>query len=1290
MIPLSFAQRRLWFLWQYEGPSATYNIPVILRLDGDLDRMALAAALGDVTARHEVLRTVFPMTEDGEPYQQILPPAEQDLAVREVAETEVDQAVTELTGEPFDLATQVPLRSRLLTTGPRSHVLVLVLHHVAGDGWSLRPLARDLATAYAARRQGTEPDWEPLPVQYADYTLWQRDLLGGADDPDSVLAEQVAYWRQALAGSPAELALPGAGPRPAVAGYRGHSAALPVPAEVHRDLTELARSRGATLFMVVHAAVAALLSRLGAGTDLPLGSPVAGRTDPALDDLVGFFVNTLVLRTDTSGDPTFEQVLGRVRERALEALDHQDVPFEHLVEVLAPDRSLARHPLFQVMVAVQNNASPSLPLPGLDISLMPGGPAAARFDVELTVTENFAADGAPAGLGLSVTISDDLFDPATAQTLGARLTRLLTAVAADPAVRIRDIDLLDPAERHQVLSAWNDTTREVPDLTWPELVEAQAARTPWAPAVVSGNHMLTYAGLNRQANRLARLLVCDGAGPEQVVAVAMERSALMVTALLAVMKTGAAYLPVDPAYPAERISFLLDDSRPVLAVTDQRSADAVADLLPVLVADDPDTAAELAAQDASELEDGDRINPLRPGHPAYVIYTSGSTGTPKGVTVTHAGIPGFAQSELDRFAVTSQARVLQFAAAGFDASVLEMVMAFAAGATLVVPPPGPLTGDTLAAVLHDQHVTHALISPSALASLDTTDFPDLATLIVGGEACGPDLVARWAPGRRMVNAYGPTEATVMVSTSAPLQPAKTAPPIGRPVDNTRLYVLDRWLRPVPPGVAGELYATSPGLARGYGNRPGLTAERFTACPFVPGKRMYRTGDLVRWTPGGQLEYLGRADDQVKVRGFRIELGEIESVLAAHPAVAQAVVTVRQDTPGDKRLAGYVVPDTAATEPGDGLAQDVRQFAASRLPAWMVPAAVTVLDAMPLNVNGKVDRTALPAPDYAAGPATRGPATVREEIICAAFAAVLGVDRVGAEDSFFELGGHSLLAVTLAQRLREAGLTVPVRELFRAPTPAALAAVSEQPETAVPERRIPGGATAITPDMLPLAELTQDQVDAITAAVPGGAANVADIYPLAPLQEGIFFHYLMGGSDTEDAYILPSLLAFDTRARLDGFLGALQRVVDRHDIFRTAVAWRGLPEPVQVVWRHADLPVTEITPEPGQDLPAQLRAAAGPRMDLTQAPLLRVHIAPAPQAPGGTEPAGGRWLALVRVHHLIQDHMALDVVLGEVSALVRGHADQLPEPAPFRDFVAQARRAGSARSTNATSRSCWPT
>ena len=1049
-----------------------------------------------------------------------------------------------------------------------------------------------------------------------------------------------------------------------------------MPAEVHRDLTELARSRGATLFMVVHAAVAALLSRLGAGTDLPLGSPVAGRTDPALDDLVGFFVNTLVLRTDTSGDPTFEQVLGRVRERALEALDHQDVPFEHLVEVLAPDRSLARHPLFQVMVAVQNNASPSLPLPGLDISLMPGGPAAARFDVELTVTENFAADGAPAGLGLSVTISDDLFDPATAQTLGARLTRLLTAVAADPAVRIRDIDLLDPAERHQVLSAWNDTTREVPDLTWPELVEAQAARTPWAPAVVSGNHMLTYAGLNRQANRLARLLVCDGAGPEQVVAVAMERSALMVTALLAVMKTGAAYLPVDPAYPAERISFLLDDSRPVLAVTDQRSADAVADLLPVLVADDPDTAAELAAQDASELEDGDRINPLRPGHPAYVIYTSGSTGTPKGVTVTHAGIPGFAQSELDRFAVTSQARVLQFAAAGFDASVLEMVMAFAAGATLVVPPPGPLTGDTLAAVLHDQHVTHALISPSALASLDTTDFPDLATLIVGGEACGPDLVARWAPGRRMVNAYGPTEATVMVSTSAPLQPAKTAPPIGRPVDNTRLYVLDRWLRPVPPGVAGELYATSPGLARGYGNRPGLTAERFTACPFVPGKRMYRTGDLVRWTPGGQLEYLGRADDQVKVRGFRIELGEIESVLAAHPAVAQAVVTVRQDTPGDKRLAGYVVPDTAATEPGDGLAQDVRQFAASRLPAWMVPAAVTVLDAMPLNVNGKVDRTALPAPDYAAGPATRGPATVREEIICAAFAAVLGVDRVGAEDSFFELGGHSLLAVTLAQRLREAGLTVPVRELFRAPTPAALAAVSEQPETAVPERRIPGGATAITPDMLPLAELTQDQVDAITAAVPGGAANVADIYPLAPLQEGIFFHYLMGGSDTEDAYILPSLLAFDTRARLDGFLGALQRVVDRHDIFRTAVAWRGLPEPVQVVWRHADLPVTEITPEPGQDLPAQLRAAAGPRMDLTQAPLLRVHIAPAPQAPGGTEPAGGRWLALVRVHHLIQDHMALDVVLGEVSALVRGHADQLPEPAPFRDFVAQARRAGS--------------
>ena len=877
-----------------------------------------------------------------------------------------------------------------------------------------------------------------------------------------------------------------------------------------------------------------------------------------------------------------------------------------------------------------------------------------------------SVDDTGAGFVFSILAAPPVDADLLGTLLGTATASLTDLLEQAPAAPLHELTVLTGAERARLLTAWNDTACDVPGLTWPALVEAQAARTPQALAVVCGEQALTYAELNAAASRLGRLLVSDGAGPERVVAVAMERSALMVTALLAVMKAGAAYLPVDPAYPAERISFLLGDARPVLAVTDQCSADAVAGLVPVLVADDPGTIDELAAQDASDLDDADRLAPLRTDHPAYVIYTSGSTGTPKGVTVTHAGIPGFAQSELDRFAVTSQARVLQFAAAGFDASVLEMVMAFAAGAALVVPPPGPLAGQALAAVLRGQKITHALISPTALASLDSTDFPDLSTLIVGGEACGPDLVTRWAPGRRMVNAYGPTEATVMVSTSEPLQPAKTAPPIGRPVANTRLYVLDRWLQPVPPGAPGELYAASPGLARGYGNRPSLTAERFTACPYgTLGQRMYRTGDLARWTGDGQLEYLGRADGQVKIRGFRIEPGEIEAVLATHPAVTQAVVTVREDTPGDKRLAAYVVPDQPPAEAGGTLPRDVREFAASRLPAWMVPAAVTVLDAMPLNVNGKVDREALPAPDYTAGPATsRGPATVREEIICAAFAAVLGLDRIGAEDSFFELGGHSLLAVTLAQRLRDRGITVPVRELFRAPTPAALAALADAEEVVVPPRRIPDGAEAITPEMLPLAELTQDQVDAITARVPGGAANVADVYPLAPLQEGIFFHHLVAGADGADAYVIPSVLRFESRDRLDAFLAALQRVVDRHDIFRTSLAWDGLPEPVQVVWRHAELPVTEITPGPRRDLQAQLLAAAGPRMDLTQAPLLAVHTAP--------EPDSDRWLALVRIHHLVVDHTAMDVVLAEVAALLHGRADELPKPLPFRDFAVQAR------------------
>jgi hypothetical protein len=577
MIPLSFAQQRLWFLAQLEGPSATYHLPVALRLVGELDVTALQAALRDVMARHEVLRTVFPAA-DGQPFQRVLEAEEADWelpAVAEVAAPEVAAAVAAVLAEPFDLAADVPVRARLLRVGAAEHVLVVVMHHIAGDGWSMAPLARDIVTAYAARRAGHAPGWAPLPVQYADYALWQRELLGDEDDPGSVLSRQVEYWRGTLAGLPDELVLPADRPRPAAPSHRSHSVPLSVPAALQRDLAGLARAHRATLFMVAQAGLAVLLSRLGAGADIPLGAAVAGRTDEALDELVGFFVNTLVLRVDLSGNPSFDEVLGRVRGCALGALAHQDVPFEHLVEILAPARSMDRHPLVQVMLTVQNLAPPVLELAGLTIGEVPVGAPPARFDLSVTLAEAFGEDRSPAGLRGAITAAADLFDRGSAEAFAARFLRLLEALTADPHAPVSRAEILSAGERRQILSQWNDTAREVPVAMVPELFEAQAARTPDAIALIGGGDALSYGALNARANRLARYLSDRGAGQESVIALVMERSAALAVGLLGVLKAGAAYLPVDPGYPAPRVAYMLADARPALVLATVTSAKAL-------------------------------------------------------------------------------------------------------------------------------------------------------------------------------------------------------------------------------------------------------------------------------------------------------------------------------------------------------------------------------------------------------------------------------------------------------------------------------------------------------------------------------------------------------------------------------------------------------------------------------------------------------------------------------------------------------------------------------------------
>ncbi|MFJ5995541.1 amino acid adenylation domain-containing protein [Streptomyces sp. NPDC092370] len=927
-LPLSYAQRRLWFLHKMEGPSPTYNIPMQLRLTGDLDQAALEQALGDLVTRHESLRTVFPEA-GGVPCQRILPPHEAAprLVTTAVGDDELPEALRRGARCAIDLMTEPPLRAHLFRTGPRDHVLQLVVHHIAGDGWSLAPVATDLARAYAARTAGAAPDWDELPVQYADYTLWQNEILGEQHDPGSLLAQQVSHWSGRLSGLPDELALPTDRPRPEVASYRGDYLTVEWDADLHRALDALARRCGATLFMVLQAGLAALLSRLGAGHDIPIGSPIAGRADQALDDLAGFFVNTLVLRTDTSGEPTFEELVRRVRDTALDAYAHQDVPFEYLVEVLNPPRSLGRHPLFQVMFALQNAPEARFRLPGLEVEVSSGRTGTAKFDLFFSMAEHRDATGAPSGIEGAVEYATDLYDPDTVRGLFRRWTRLLTQVTADPSQRLGQIDVLDATERRTLLHDRNATRAEGEQPLYTELFDRQAERTPHAVAVIADDAELTYGALRERSSRLARVLARHGAGPGRLVAVALPRSADLVVALLAIARTGAAHVPLDPAHPAARIGLILREARPALVVgTKATLADLPDEGGASLALDDPRVRAAVA-------EGPDEAPDVRPGprDAAYVIFTSGSTGRPKGVVVEHGALTNLLLGMRDLVPTGPEDALLAVTTIAFDIAALEIFLPLTGGARVVLAAEETAARPAaLVELIRRTGVTVVQATPSWWQMVAAHDLDALRGLrmLVGGEALPAPLAARLREtGREVLNVYGPTETTIW-STAAALS-GRTDTVIGRPIRNTRVYVLDASLRPVPPGTLGELYLAGDGLARGYLGRPSLTAGRFTADPHGPaGTRMYRTGDLVRWTADGHLEFAGRVDHQVKLRGFRIELGEVESVLAAHPEVAQAAAVVREDRPGDRRLVAYVVPDAGGASPDTG-----RDREHDQLDAW---------------------------------------------------------------------------------------------------------------------------------------------------------------------------------------------------------------------------------------------------------------------------------------------------------------------------------------------------------------------
>ena len=1270
-LPLSYAQQRMWFLSQLDGVSEAYHLPQSLRIDGELDRVALRRALDRLIVRHESLRTTFAKV-DGTPVQCIgdaqssrFALVEHDLRGHASAFEELHVLSAQESQSAFDLQAGPLIRGRLIQIERDVHVLLLTMHHIVSDGWSMGVFVREVNALYESYRVGGDDPLAPPPVQYADYAVWQRSLLSG-----EVLAEQSAYWKEQLLGAPPMLELRTDHVRPLQQNHTGDRVLVELDAQLTAQLKSLSRRHGTTLFMTLLAGWGALLSRLSGQDDVVIGTPVANRRRAELEDLIGFFVNTLAVRLDYSGRPTVSQVLDRVKRRSLQAQEHQDMPFEQVVELVNPPRSLSHSPVFQVTFAWQNNEQSALDLGGLQVTRLGVGYPVAKFDLTLELTES---DGCIRG---SLQYATSLFERETVQRYVAYLSRLFAEMVVADDEDITRIAVMSPAERHQVLVEWNATEAAYPsDRCIHELFEEQVARTPDAVGLVYEDVEVSYGELNARANRLAHYLRSLGVAPGARVVLCVERSVAMVVGVLAVLKAGGAYVPLDPSYPLDRLRYMLADSAPVAALTHDVALGSVQEVLREGVAAVVDIEADAARWSAAVADDLGQ-GEVRPDDLAYVIYTSGSTGEPKGVLVEHRGVANRLHWMQSSFDLRPGEPVLQKAAFSFDASVWEMFWPLVCGGKLVLAhPEGQKDPAYLTRLIRSEQFANIHFVPSMLqVFLEDENVPGCTSLrrvFCGGEQLHASLIRRLRerlPSVDVYNFYGPTEATVTAMTFAcPQGDLPENVPIGRPMANVRTYILDELLEPVPVGVAGELHIGGVQVARGYFNRPELTAERFVASPFVAGDRLYKTGDVARSLSDGTIEYLGRNDFQVKIRGFRIELGEIESRLSEHELVGEVAVVAREDVSGEKRLVAYYVVA------GDAVAIDAEQLRLhlqSTLPEYMVPAAYVALDSLPLTANGKVDRKGLPAPDDTAYSRTEyeAPQGDVEQTLARIWSEALGVERIGRHDNFFALGGHSLLIVRVIDRMRAAGLHADVRTLFTASTLMELAgAVLREVSTVVaPPNGIVAGSEAILPEMLPLVSLDSERIKSIVARVPDGARNIQDIYPLAPLQEGLLFHHLLATEG--DPYVVYSVFRFDSRERMEKYLSAFQRVIDRHDVLRTSVVWEGLPEAVQVVWRKAPLLAEEVLLDPADgNIVQRLAARFDPRryrLDLGRAPMMHVAYA--------QEHAGGSYVLVRLAHQIMLDHEAQKVVQHEIAAYLHGEEGQLPEPVPFRTVVAQAR------------------
>jgi len=1038
-IPLSLGQKRLWFLDQLGAGGANYNLPMIFRLKGELDLPALEQSLNEILRRHEILRTSFP-TVDGKPVQSIRPQALLNLTPVELGEdpggVKLHSFIHDVVELPFDLERDLLLRAVLADIGRDERVLVMVVHHMVFDGWSIGIFLKELTLLYRAFSQSECSPLSELTLQYADFVGYQQMWLDKGK-----LATQLSYWKKKLNGAPPLLELPTDRPRPGRYQFSGRVQRIRIDAELTRRVKELGREQGASPFMTLLASFALLLSRYSGQKDLVIGSPVAGRSQNSLEGVIGFFINTLALRIDLSANPSFREILKRVRQVALEAYTNQQVPFEKVVEELNPERNLSYPPLCQVALILHPPKPPNLidSESRLTIEPVPWERVTAGVNLDLVLS----LEEGNAGVEGTIEYNAILFDADTVERMARHLVTIFEGVVSSPDTPVHELPLLVTDERRLLVSDWNSQRRPYPlERTLPDLFEEEAALHPDRVALEFQEERLSFCELNWRANQLAHHLIAAGAGPERLVGICLERSISQVVTILGVLKAGSAYLPMDPSYPKERLRFMLEDSSAFSLIVE---GDSGAELsLPGLNCIRLDH-----EEEAIRSQKG--TNPERrvePGQLAYIIYTSGSSGKPKGVLLEHRGLCNLVHAQIEGFHISDKSRILQFASVGFDASVSEIFTALRCGATLVLAPRELLcTCDRLGEFLRRERISVATLPPSLLAILASEEFPELATVVSAGEPCSEDIARRWCRGRHFINAYGPTEATVCATLMEYDPDRHRKPPIGRPLPNTEVYLLDEQMQPVPIGVIGELYVGGVQVGRGYLNRPELTRERFVANPLETGSsRLYRTGDLARYLPDGVLEFMGRSDDQVKIRGFRIELGEIENTLRNHPALKDAAVVVRENNLGNKHLIAYLVPAEQERCP-----ENWRPFLQETLPDYMIPSFFVNIKALPVTPNGKVARRALPPPlpnqdqeGYLA------PRNHVEASLQRVWEELLQRSPIGVRENFFAIGGHSLLAVQVVMKLRELfGREIPVAVFYQGGTIEELASLMSTPSPAIP-------------------------------------------------------------------------------------------------------------------------------------------------------------------------------------------------------------------------------------------------